>query len=185
MTREQLVRDILEQGIELLENTGEATGGDPQRLTAGDLVSLSLMVRRHVLEALDNQPALPGMERTPPRAPEPRAPYDDTARGYVGVAHAGTEASKDAAVKMLAKVEKQRRRVLDHLRVAGWTGKTADEVSAELNIPTTSAGPRLFELREAGQAVKVADRRKTRAGGTAQVNVAIEYSAELRSRAAV
>ncbi len=45
MTAEQLARDVIELGIELLENTGEATGGDPQRLTAGDLVTIAGKIR--------------------------------------------------------------------------------------------------------------------------------------------
>lgn len=47
MTAEQLARDLLEAGLKLLESTGEATGGDPQRLTAGDLVTLANMIRGH------------------------------------------------------------------------------------------------------------------------------------------
>lgn len=51
-SREQLVRDLLEQGLKLLEATAEATDGDPQRLTAGDLVHLSAEVRGYVMRAL-------------------------------------------------------------------------------------------------------------------------------------
>lgn len=51
MTREQLARDIIEAGIDLLA-CADHEGNDPQTLTAGDLVFVSNMIRDHVLAAV-------------------------------------------------------------------------------------------------------------------------------------
>lgn len=53
-TAEQLVRDILEKGIDLLEHTDHK---DPQRLTAGDVVELANAVRDYwpTRDAIDQE----------------------------------------------------------------------------------------------------------------------------------
>jgi len=101
-------------------------------------------------------------------------PYDDTARGFVGVPHAKTETSKITAKAMLPKVAHQRRRVFEYIHAQGARGATPHEVSDALELPTNSAGPRVCELREMGKIIKVNERRPTSAGGTSRVHVAVE-----------
>lgn len=100
-----------------------------------------------------------------------RLPYDDTRRGFVGVPHAGTETSIEAARKMAPRAQAQRRKVFEFIHAQGGHGATPHEVSDALHIPTNSAGPRVVELREAGKIIKTPDRRPTRAGGTSRVYV--------------
>lgn len=131
---------------------------------------------------MSDQPTLPGMDRRPELKPElrkrkrrRRTAYDDTARGFVGLPHAKTVASKAAAEAMLPRAGRQRQRVYEYVHALGGQGATPDEVSEALDIPTTSAGPRFYELRNAGLLFKVDERRPTRAGGSATVHVAVEF----------
>ena len=120
----------------------------------------------------DEHPTLPGMDRS--KRVKPEDAYDDTARGHVGAPHAKTEESRDAAIKVLPKAGAQRCRVWEYIDEQGDEGATPDEVSAALSIPVTSAGPRCYELRALGRIIKTANRRKTRAGGTSRVHLAVQ-----------
>lgn len=122
------------------------------------------------------QPSLPGMDRSPPRAPPERRPYDDSASGYVGPGayHNRTETSKRAAEEVLPKISKRERRVWEWIHARGGKGSTIDECSEETGMLVASVCPVFYHLRKLGKLIKVDETRPTRSGRAARVHVVYE-----------
>jgi hypothetical protein len=103
---------------------------------------------------------------------EPRRGYDDTARGWVGVPHAKTETSKDAAKKIAPRAHTLRREVLELVHARGGRGATAYEVADALKRPVSSIVARFYELRKMGLLIKNNEARLTPNGGRSRVHIA-------------
>lgn len=82
------------------------------------------------------------------------------------------DTSRLAAMDGVARVTKDRRRVLATVVAAGERGATQDEVSAVLLLAHQTASARFWELRTAGFIARSPDRRPTRTGATAAVHYA-------------
>jgi predicted ArsR family transcriptional regulator len=100
--------------------------------------------------------------------------HDDTARGFVGVPHAKTETSKEAAESMVTKVGTQRYRVWEFVHEQGAHGATSQEIEEGLSLSGNAVRPRLVELRAAGKVIKVNNTRETASGRRARVHVAVD-----------
>mgnify|MGYP001571695515 CR=1 FL=1 len=62
-------------------------------------------------------------------------------------------------------------KVYDKIRLAGWDGKTTDELEVELNLTHQSCSARVNELQEMKLIERRGARRKTRAGRSAFIYV--------------
>ena len=139
-------------------------------------------VRRPGLEA-DRRAKVAELEAAAKLQAEPQAdaahrcrpPYDDTARGFVGLPHSKTTTSKAAAEGVLLKSGRQRNKVYEYVHSLGGKGATVDEVSVALELPTNSVTPRFWELRKLALLEKVNETRPTRYGSPARVHVAAEF----------
>jgi hypothetical protein len=100
-------------------------------------------------------------------------PYDDSASGFVGVPHAKTETSKEAAESMVTMVGTQRHRVWEFVHEQGARGATSQEIEVGLGLSGNAVRPRLVELRAAGKVIKVNNTRETASGRRARVHIAV------------
>jgi predicted transcriptional regulator len=62
-------------------------------------------------------------------------------------------------------------KVFDLIRLAGWPGKTCDEIEVETGLTHQSASARINELEDLGHVERRGTRRPTRAGRKAFVYV--------------
>ena len=70
-----------------------------------------------------------------------------------------------------AKLSDLQLKVYDLIRLAGWEGKTTDELEVELNLTHQSCSARVNELQEMKLIERRGARRKTRAGRGAFIYV--------------
>jgi len=96
----------------------------------------------------------------------------------IGLPHDPRSAtSKSAAKKMRKHAPVQREHILAYIVGQGARGATAEEVAIALGLRSQSAGPRVKELREAGEIIDTGRTRPTTSGRSAAVYVAVEDSA--------
>ena len=111
-------------------------------------------------------------------APQRRTPVMPDNSGVVGAHHPVT--SIEAAEKVDARTGRQR--IENFLLGCRSYGATCDEIEVALNMAHSTTSGRLYELRGAYHAYKgptvvvaTSEKRRTRSGCNARVNVHIEY----------
>jgi predicted Rossmann fold nucleotide-binding protein DprA/Smf involved in DNA uptake len=76
--------------------------------------------------------------------------------------------------KTEATLSDQALKVFDLVRLAGWEGKTCDEIEAETGLSHQAASARLHDLEKLNKVARRGARRKTRAGRGAAIYVQAE-----------
>lgn len=87
----------------------------------------------------------------------------------------GKASRNETYTEVVSKHGNQRRAVRDRIVAAGSYGVTLDELADRFGCEPNKISGRVTELKKAGLIVHTKARRKTRAGSTASVIVAMEF----------
>lgn len=79
---------------------------------------------------------------------------------------------------VLPEVSQKQKLIMARIIAAGSKGMTLDQLSAQMHVPANALSGRVTELVRLGRVQHTKERRRTRAGSTASVIVASEFSSQ-------